>query len=381
MKHSRKILLSSFIFFILIIFILVILSDEPYVDNRVARKYLPPVSIIHIAAIENQGFIQTYAEIRPHWLTNLKVQVNGPLVFISDKARAGGYAKQGEILLRVEGSLYQSNVREAKYFLQQTQLAFLQEQKKSDQAKRDWHRSKVTKSPSDLALNKPQLDLAKSAIKLAESRLKVAKKNQEYTQIVAPFSGYVTESFVSLGQTVSEGETLLQMIDDNLLDIEVGLNQQQWDSLDEQWLGKMVTVRNTLGKIVAKAKIKRGGGYLDPDTRQYSLYLEIGKKSSNQALSGDFVIVDLPGRKVSNSLVIPEGSLTRDGLVWYLDDNDQLRHFLAKVLFYDKQQIIIQAPLKESIGQHYPSEWRIATTPLASFLVGNLMYPILEGDS
>jgi hypothetical protein len=51
---------------------------------------------------------------------------------------------------------------------------------------------------------------------------------------------------------------------------------------------------------------------------------------------------------------------------------------MAKVLFHRDDSIIIDKPSSESMGIDHPSKWRIATTPLASFLSGNAVRPSID---
>jgi multidrug efflux pump subunit AcrA (membrane-fusion protein) len=173
---------------------------------------------------------------------------------------------------------------------------------------------------------------------------------------------------------VAEGDPLVHIVHQAYPQITVSLSKQQWYLLAEGWGGQLASVRDTAGIEVAKARIMRGGGFLDPETRQYKLFLEtVGEET---VLSGDFVQVVLPGRIVSNSLAIPESALTRDGKVWYLDDDDRLRTFVARVRFHDNDQIIVDTPTTDTLGKYAPSQWRVATTPMVSFLTGNRVDPI-----
>jgi multidrug efflux pump subunit AcrA (membrane-fusion protein) len=123
----------------------------------------------------------------------------------------------------------------------------------------------------------------------------------------------------------------------------------------------------------------RGGGFLATETRQYRLFLEIQGELGNTLPTGDFVQVQLPGRMVRNALSILSSALTRDGYIWYVDEHERLRKFKAKVLFHRADSIVVQAPRIELAGDKATPAWRVATTPLASFLAGNRVAPV-ESD-
>ncbi len=377
MKNRKWWLLGSFSILIMVLVVIAILEESVQIEKKSSSRYLPPVSVVNLQSQDNKGVIQVYAEVTPRWATTLKPQVSGEIIEVSDHAFAGAAVKKGDLLILIENSAYQADVHEAEHALSEAKLSLLQEKKKSAQAQRDWQRSGINKTSSALALNKPQLEVAKNAVNAAESKVSAARKNLTYTRIKAPFSGIITTRHVSIGHVVTEGEELLSIVHDAQQDIAVALSKQQWTGLAENWRMRPASIRNMAGVEIAQAQIKRGGGFLSPKTRQYTLFLEINGTSNSNVLPGDFVQVALPGRIARNSLAVPEGALTRSGFIWYLDDADRLRQFIAKVLFHDDDRIIIETPSTEMISKHYPSKWRIATTPLASFLAGNPVKPVV----
>lgn len=378
--NSRKLwLLVSLGILALVIIVIVQLEDTVEIEQAQASHYLPLVSVVNPPPQNNRGIIHAYAELRPRWSTTLKAQVRGEIVEVTHKALAGESVKKGDLLIRIEESHYRANLHEAEQVLSEAILNLLQEKMKADQAKKNLQRSGMNITPSDLALRKPQVELAEKAVTAARSRLHAAKKSHANTRIKAPFSGVIITRHISIGQSVTEGEELLHIVHDRQQDIAVRLSKQQWAMLAENWQDQVAHVRNMTGTEIARARIKRGGGFVDQETRQYMLFLEIVDQSGHQVLPGDFIQVQLPGRIAQNSLVIPESALTRDGFVWYVDDNDRLRRFFARVLFHQDDRIVIETPSNDAIADNYPASWRIATTPLASFLAGNLVRPVILG--
>ena len=211
-------------------------------------------------------------------------------------------------------------------------------------------------------------------MKASEENIKAANKKNAYTKVTAPFSGIVTQRFVSIGQTVSAGDNLVHVLDQSILDIAVSLSSRQWNNLAENWQQQTALVKNDAGQVIAEALITRGGGFLDPSTRQYKIFLEVKINDSNRVLAGEFVHIDLPGKSTPNSLRIPESAFTREGNVWYVDTNERLRYFASEVLFYQDNELIVAAPVVA-----VASELRIITTPLASFIAGSEVLPVNVG--
>jgi RND family efflux transporter MFP subunit len=358
--------------------IVLMFEDTARIEQKNEAQYLAQVSVVNLQSRDHPGLIEVFAEVKPRWSVTLGAQVSGVITKIFDQSFAGSTVKKGTALINIEESPYLAELHQAEYELAEAELALLQQQKRSAKAMKDWRRSGIDAAPSDLALNKPQLKVARKRVAAAKSRVVQAQKNHMYTQIKAPISGVILNRHVSMGQSVSEGEALLHIIEREHQEIVVALTKQQWHLLSRNWDTQFAVIRDTNGVEVAKAQIKRGGGFLDPETRLYTLFLET--LDNQPVLSGDFVQVALPGRIINDSLAIPESALTRDGLVWYLDDQDQLRTFNARARFHSNAKIIIDTPTVDTLGKHYPSRWRIAITPMASFLAGTRVKPLpVEG--
>lgn len=375
---GRKLWLFVSLFILVAVIVIVDdLEDVAEVEQKQTTAYLPPVSIVSLKAQNNNGVIITMAEIKPRWKVTLTSQVNGEIERVFEQAFSGKQVQKGDSLIRIEDSRYLMDLHEAEQALAEATLNLLQAQNKSSQDQKNWQRSGLHEIPSDLALNIPQLNVAQKTWIAAESRVKAMKKLLSYTHITAPFSGFITSRNVSVGQTVLEGSELLTLINSDQQEMVVALSKAQWNLLSKDWNKQRVSIRNMDGVEIAQAMIKRGGDFIDPETRQYTVFLDVNHSADRDSLTGEFVQVYLPTQTVSNSLRIPESALTRDGFVWFLDDENYLQQFFATVLFYQENQIVIKAPPNNALGKKTPSNWRIVVMPLASFLAGQRVRPVI----
>lgn len=343
------------------------------VEKTEGSTHLMKVSTVSAGIGEHAGMLRSLAEVKPRWSATLKAHVGGEVVEVSDKALAGEKIEKGDVLVRLEDSAYKARLADAKRDLAQAELSLSQEDKKAKQALRDWKRSGLKSKPSDIALNKPQLGLAKKAVEAAKAGVEAAEKDLAYTVVEAPFSGVVTERFVSIGQSVHAGDDLVHVLDQGQLDITVSLSARHWENLAKDWVEQTALVKDDRGKVIAQAEIKRGGGFLDPQTRQYKVYLEVLDVTNSQALAGEFVHVELPGRVAAGSLLIPESAYTREGTVWHVDTDNRLRYFESEVLFYQGDHLIVSAPIDGT------KELLVITAPLASFVAGKEV-SVIEGE-
>ncbi len=356
---------------ILVFFALGWMEDTIDIVEKEQEDYRPKISVVAVQITAHAGTIRTLAEVKPRWSATLKAHVDGEVIEVSEKAMAGEQIEKNDVLVRIEDSAYKANLAEARRSLAEANLVLLQEQSKTEQALLDWERSGLKTKPSVIALNKPQLDIAEKTVASAQANIIAAEKRSIYTTVTAPFSGIVTERFISIGQTVNIGDQLLSVLNQSKLDITVSLNSNQWKNLAESWSQLKADVKNAEEQVVAIAKIKRGGGFLDPQSRQHKLFLEIENNETNQALAGEFVNIELPGRSVTNTILIPASVFTREGTVWFVDATNRLRYFDSKIVFYQGDNLIVTVP--EDFDNN---EVQVVLSPLASFVAGKEIIPV-----
>ena len=229
-----------------------------------------------------------------------------------------------------------------------------------------------TKPPNDLALHLPDQRIADRAVASAQAQLAAARQQLADTEVTAPFSGFVTGRVASLGQTVTVGEALVTLSDDSQFELLAELSQRDWALLYHPIAGGEARLFHRDGRSLGTAHIRRGGGFLDPKTRQMRVFLEVSDPADG-VLAGDFLRIVFLGRKVAGTLTLPETALTRAGYVWLVDGDNLLVRFRPEILFRGDDAITIARP-------DLPGPWRVAKTPLASFLPGQMVSPqLVEG--
>lgn len=373
---SRKFwLFSSVIVMVLVFVVLDAMEDTIDIKEKEDVAAPPEVVVVTAKVASHTGAVRSFAEVKPRWSARLTAQVSGEIVEMSEKALAGEQIDKGDVLLQIEDSTYKARLADARQALAQANLNLLKIKKKANRAYKDWKRSGLKSKPSALALQVPQLNVARKTVAAAVANLKAADKKSSYTQVSAPFSGIVTERFVSIGQTVNTGDPLLHALNQDYLDITVSLSDIQWKNLAKNKEQQLANIKNTDNELVATASIKRGGGFLDPKTRQYKLFLEIEKNQKNSVLAGEFVNVELPGRVVTQSLLIPASAYTREATVWYVDTKGRLGYFASDILFYRDDHLIVSAAVDLD-----STELKIVLNPLASFVSGRAVTAIAVED-
>ncbi len=359
-------LVLSFAVLAAVVLLLYETEDTADVQRTAAPPPAPAVSVLAVAPGPARAVVSAYAELRPRWDAELRSAVSGRILSVHDGALAGARAAKGTPLFSIEKTRYETAVAAAELTLEQARLSLLQARNKVTLARRQFARDGAS-PPNDLALHLPQLRIAERNVAAAGAQLQTAQRELADCDVAAPFSGFVTRRLASLGQTVNTGDPLLQLSGDLRFEITAELSQEDWKLLEQPVTGQTADLYHRGGQLLGQARIRQGGGFLDPKTRQLRIFLDVTDPPP-AVLAGDFLRIAFRGRKLSRTLTLPEGTLSRAGHIWLVDSSGLLQRITPKVLFRHQGNITIAAP--EGSGP-----WQVAQTPLASFLPGQRVSP------
>ncbi len=358
---------------ILAVVVTLLFAAEDSADVTLAETSPPApiVSVLEVLPAEAVATISVFAELRPQWDAEIRSAVSGRITKVHEAALAGGRVAAGTPLFSIEKTRYETAVAAAELSLEEAKLALWHAENGVTLARLQFERD-GTEPPNELALKLPQLRIAERTLASAEAQLEAARRQLSDTEVTAPFSGFIVKRMASLGQTVSAGEPLLHLSDDRQYELIVEMSEADWALMDHPIAGKDATLFHRDGTPLGKARIRQAGGFLDKGTRQPRIFLAV-TEPRNGILAGDFVRVEFAGRPIADTLSIPEAALSRAGHVWMVDADDLLVRLEPEILFRTGSTLVIAAP--EGSGP-----WRIAKTPLASFLPGQRVTPQgLEG--
>lgn len=353
------------------------LEDEAEVAGTAAASALRPVTYVEARAGRHAGQVSVFAEVSPRWQADLKSRVAGVVREVAPTALAGTRVKRGTVLLQLEGAAYRAGLEEARFSLVKAKLDLLKAEKKRDIALKDWRAMKPAVTPPDMAIHQPDVRVAEQSVAAAEARVGAADYDLRSTRIRAPFDAIITRRNVSPGQSVTEGDVLFTLLDDSTLDISVSLSAREWDLLDRNWANAEAGVFSEEGRPLGSARVKRGGGFLEPKSRRYKLFLEVDKARNRAILPGQFVRVQLPGKSIDNTLRIPESALSQNGFIWFLDDADRLQRYVGTALFRTAGEVVVRAPEGTAEG----AVLRIVSLPMSAYLPGQTVAPVKKEAS
>lgn len=352
------------------------LEDVAEVTETGAEVALRPVTVVDARIGNHAGTISVFAEVVPRWQVDLRSRVAGIVKDISPLALGGSRVPGDTVLLTLEEAPFLASVEEARHTLKNAEFGLRQKENKRDIALKDWRAVNPDEVPPEMAIHLPEVRVAEQSVAAAEARVGAAEFDLRSTTIRAPFNAIVTKRRVSPGQSVNEGDVLFSLLDDSQLDIRVSLSPNEWRSLAANWEDGRADLFDDAGSHIGTAKVKRGGGFLEPQSRRYQLFLEVDRSSETLALPGQFVRVALKGQQVENTLRIPESALTQNGFVWFVDPADRLQRYEASALFRNSGDVVVKAPDDASTGDVL----RIVRLPMSAYLPGQVVAPVSGGQ-
>ncbi|MCZ4271673.1 efflux RND transporter periplasmic adaptor subunit [Maritalea porphyrae] len=360
-KRWVLIVLSLTVLIIVTLYVLS-LEDEVEVLKVEGDISLQIVSVEQIHPIDQVAQVRVFAEVSPQWNAQIRSSVSGRIIKVYNAALEGSRVSKNEPLFEIEKNQYQATLASAEQILAQAKLDLWRAKNATQLARNQFERD-GSSPPNDLALKIPELDIAEKTVVAAKAQLNVARMQLSDTTISAPFSGFVAQRQASLGQSVSVGETLVLLQDDSHFEMVVELDRRNWDLLDHPIEGQTTHLLDDQGNLVGSATIRQSGGYLDKNTRQYRVFLSVNPQGDTSVLAGEFLQASFDGRLLNGVLDLSADSMTREGYVWHVDQDDLLQRLTPKILFRKHDRIFIQAP-------DQGDTWQIVKTPLASFLPG-----------
>ena len=323
-----------------IVVIAFILMNVIIVVNKKKPKKRPPLKAVAVRVVdvdpsEAQARIQSTAVVKANQTLNITPEIAGRVVWISPKLRAGGVVKKGELLVKISDADYGLAVEQSRVQVNRAQLEIDQESARGEVASEEWRVLGDSSQAPDLVLRVQQKEVAKLNLLSAKSALKKARLNLSRCRIRAPFTAYVSNSSVAVGQYVSPQVILARLLEKKHLTAEVSvlLRELQWINIPGiNGVKKGSDAYLTISSM-EKNYIEREGrvealiGEIDGATRKAKVRISINesKEKLTPLLPGAFVDVTIFGVVEDGIYTIPREALVRGESVFIVDGESRLK--------------------------------------------------------
>nr|WP_283104299.1 efflux RND transporter periplasmic adaptor subunit [Shewanella gelidimarina] len=300
-------------------------EEKPEIDTT-------PLVSVQAVEIKPMDFsVNSYGVVAAKYETELVSQVNGEIVYLSDKFVRGGFVKKGDILAKIDPSDYDAALIDAQASMASARATLVQEKAFGKVAEAEWKRIKDG-VPTELSLRKPQLAQEIAKLNSSEAGLKRAKRNVERTIIKAPYDSLIESRKIGLGSYVSMGTQLGKVLSTADAEIRLPIADKEIQFLNNKGKNAEVILKGDFaGKPQEwKATIVRSEGVIDSRSRMTYLVAEVSdpyglKSKMNELRYGTYVTATIEGLHAGQVTEVAR-HLVINNQVAVIDDKGVLRY-------------------------------------------------------
>ncbi|MBT5168007.1 MAG: efflux RND transporter periplasmic adaptor subunit, partial [Opitutales bacterium] len=267
--------------------------------------------------LNSQGTVQARTT------STLIPEIRGRIIKVSPNFQVGAFFEEGDVLLEIDDSDYQTELIVADAALAQAQLREFEELARYEQAKLDWERLNPGQEANPLTLREPQIKQARASTASAKARLDNAQRNLDRTKIRAPYAGRIMSKSVDIGQYISPGNQLARVYAVDIAEVRLPLTATQFSFLDMPFFyrgenpsvreGPLVTLSSKVGGKTHqwRGRIVRPEGSVDTKTRQLFVIAQIRnpygltEEGRPPLKVGSFVEAEIVGKTLEDVYVVP----------------------------------------------------------------------------
>lgn len=326
-------------------------------DQAVLVDAIPAQKTTLNFAVYSQGSVEPRTE------TTLVAEVAGQIVSVSPNFLAGGFFRQGEVLLQIDPSDYETGLLRAQASLASRRAQYADQKARSEQALKDWTNLGRKGEPSDLVLRKPQLAEALAGVQAAEAELQEAERDLQRTRIRLPYDGLVRSKLVDVGQYVAPGTPLGVTFSVNTAEIRLPLSSTDLAFLELPSATRLdradrvpVTLAAEDGGLGGRwqAEIVRTEGVVDQSSRVVYAVAEVvdpygvlNQSEQAELKMGTFVRAEIQGLRVENVVVLPRSVLRPEDTVLIANEERRLEVRPVEVARAEPRLVYISGGIAE----------------------------------
>lgn len=246
-------------------------------------------TVTKLTPVDYQVKLYTQGTVRPRTETKLNALVSGSVKHISEQLQDGAFFKQGDLLVELDPTDFQSRIITAQASLARAEANLAQEKARAAQALRNWKDIGFDDEPNDLVLRKPQLKEAEANVAAQQAAVARAERDLARTKIYAPFHGRVRKRNIGPAQSINANSSLADIYTTDYAEVRLPLSARQLTQIQINEQGNQaieVTLTDALNdsnKTTWKAIIKHVEGELDATSRELNVIAHISDPFGNQS--------------------------------------------------------------------------------------------------
>ncbi|MCK5682328.1 efflux RND transporter periplasmic adaptor subunit [bacterium] len=340
-----------------------LIKTRPQAKRKAPKKMEALVEVIKVMPSNENVLIEAQGRVIAAREITLQARVFGQVIYLPPDFIPGGIIKQGEILLKLDDTDYQLELRRKEDALALAVADLRIEEGSQTVALKEWElitslSDDIDTSSRDLALREPHLAKAKAHITSAQTALEKARVDLERTVIRAPFNLVVRAESVDLGSQVSIATNIATLAATDIFWAEISLPMSKlaWFEMPELGASARSGSRGAKVLLSCRKQPPLNGQIisltpdLDKDGLMARLLVAVAdplglKNGQPPLLLGSFVKAEIVGRKLNNVYSIPRSALRENDLVLIADSDDRLSLKSVTVAYHGIDTVLINSGL------------------------------------
>ncbi len=344
MINKKLAFLIVFIILVLGLVLQNVLSNQKQPMRRNNASAIPPVKVL---TVENTDIVSQF-EIGGHLTAfnnvDIYAEVSGILIETPKRFKPGTRFKKGDVLIKIDDSVYKNQVLAQKSSLL-NQLTLLLPDLSIDYPGNigEWE-----KYLHDFKLDKPLAPLPEPSSD--QERYYIASNNiynlyytvksqeatlEKYT-ISAPYDGIVTESNINPGTLVRTGQNLGEFTNTEMYEMEAFASIYEVEQLH---IGDVVTLATDDVEGEFKGTIQRINQVIDPNSQTLKVYIVT---TDNRLREGMYCTATINTREIKNACRVSRNLLVGEANLYKIQQDSTLKLVDINVVTGDDDDVIIQ---------------------------------------
>jgi len=344
--------------------------EQPVQEELTEARLL--VDVIQPQVQDTYITVSSQGTVEPRTRTNIVSEVSGRVTEVSPAFVAGGFFRNGDVLLKLDDQNYRAAVSQNTAAVATARSLLEQERGQADVAQREWDRMSEQQREQirarDLYLRKPQLEEAEARLVSAQADLEKAQADLAKTIIKAPYDGLVSAKNTDIGQFVSTGSAIAEVFAVDYAEVRLPIPEnkiqyldlpssiQDFNGADNAYnTGPEVELISDIGnrRFHWNGHLSRTEGVLDTRTRvlfsvvqvsdPYNLYNSLHEEPLR---IGTYVKAEIQGQLLEDVMVLPRHTLQANDLVWVADQENRLRSRSVDVITSNGDEVYIRGGLE-----------------------------------
>jgi RND family efflux transporter MFP subunit len=341
-----------------------IYSTEPTAQKEGATK--ESAMLVNVVPVRKGTFtplITTTGIVQPEQDILLSPRIEGMITSLSSGFVPGGFVREGQVLLTLDPSDYENQLKIRESELGQAMAQLRIEMGQQEVARTDYELvdRELSADKKALALREPQLDAVEASVDGAQAMVNQAQLQLDRTTIRAPFNAQVITRDANVGSQVSPGVQLARLVGTDAYWVVATVPMAQ--------VGR-ISIPNRGGGRGAKVQIRSRSAWPDSIHREGYLYQLMGTLDQQTRLArvmvrvadpldrshstdeayplmiGSFVETQIPTRPLKDVVRMNRDYLRQNETVWVME-GDELRIRSVDIAFKDARYAYVSSGLQD----------------------------------